>query len=215
MKIERPCFIIETDKEISYIDEIISTLENHTYDILNFFKLEKLSKKKKVVIYTDREKYKEHLLPYVKEFKDWMQADTYDGNINLLEISESRKSEAHKDLTLEEFIKCILHEFVHATQQEINSNSNGVAWYWEALATNLSGQDYTEVDLSKCDFQSLQNDFNNTNNAYSYAYTIGKFMLSNYSNEQLLEYVKNPALLKQQAEQIFILALQSQIKNTK
>ena len=41
MKIERPCFIIESDKEISYIDEVVSTLEEHTYDILNFFKLEK------------------------------------------------------------------------------------------------------------------------------------------------------------------------------
>ena len=101
MRIERPSFIIESDKEISYIDEVISTLEEHTYDILNFFKLEKLSQKKRVIIYTNREKYKEHLLPYVKEFKDWMQADTYDGNINLLEISESRKSDAHKDLTLE------------------------------------------------------------------------------------------------------------------
>ena len=215
MRIERPSFIIESDKEISYIDEVISTLEEHTYDILNFFKLEKLSQKKRVIIYTNREKYKEHLLPYVKEFKDWMQADTYDGNINLLEISESRKSEAHKDLTLEEFTKCILHEFVHASQQEINSNSKGVAWYWEALATNLSGQNYSIVDLSKCDFNKLQDDFNNTDYAYSYAYTIGRFMLDNYSQEQLLEYVKYPKKLKEDASKIFLAARQSQSKNTK
>ena len=215
MKIERPSFIIETDKELPYIDQIIDTLENHTYDILNFFKINKLSKKKKVVIYTDREKYKEHLLPYVSEYKEWMQADTYDGNINLLEISESRKSDAHKNLTLDEFIKCILHEFVHASQQEINSNSNGTAWFWEALATNLSGQDYTEVDLSKCNFQSLQEDFNNTNNAYCYAYTLGRFLLDNYSQDKILEYVKNPNLLIDNANEIFSLAVQSQKKNNK
>lgn len=215
MKIERPSFIIETDKELPYMNQIIDTLENHTYDILSFFKLNKLSTKKKVIIYTDREKYKEYLLQYVKEYKDWMQADTYDGNINLLEISESRKSDAHKDLTIEEFIKCILHEFVHATQQEINPNSDGTAWFWEALATNLSGQDYNEVDLSNCNFQSLQEDFNNTNNAYSYAYTLGRFLLDNFSQDEILEYVKNPSQLKDNAKEIFSSAINSQKKNNK
>ncbi len=40
-----------------------------------------------------------HLLLFVKEFKEWMCADTYDGNINLLEISEARKSKEHADTT--------------------------------------------------------------------------------------------------------------------
>ena len=49
-----------------------------------------------------------------------------------------------------------------------------------------------------CDFDKLQDDFNNTNYAYSYAYTIGRFMLDNYSQEQLLEYVKYPEKLKEE-----------------
>lgn len=215
MKLDLSNFVIEYDKDISYIDDIISTLQNNTQDILNFFELDKLSQKKKVIIFTDREKYKEHLIPFVKEFKEWMCADTYDGNINLLEISEARKSNEHKDMTLEEFIKCILHEFVHSCQQELNSNSNGTAWYWEALATNLSGQDYDPVSLSNCDFDILQRDFNGTENGYSYAFTLGKFMLENYSKEKLLEYVKNPSLLKVDANDIFDSARQSQITNTK
>ena len=70
MKIELSNFTIEYDKEIDYMSNIISTLENNTIEILEFFELEKLSQKKKVVIFTDREKYKKHLLPFVKEFKE-------------------------------------------------------------------------------------------------------------------------------------------------
>ena len=158
MKIELSNFTIEYDKEIDYMSNIISTLENHTIEILEFFELEKLSQKKKVVIFTDREKYKKHLLPFVKEFKEWMCADTYDGNINLLEMSEARKSKEHEDMDMDEFIKCILHEFVHSCQQEWNENSKGVSWYWEALATNLSNQDYSPVSLEDCDFEKLKND---------------------------------------------------------
>lgn len=210
MKIKLNNFIIEYDKEIDYMSNIISTLENNTVDILDFFELEKLSLKKKVVIFTDRKKYKKHLLPFVKEFKEWMCADTYDGNINLLEISEARKSKEHEDMEIDEFVKCILHEFVHSCQQELNSNSNGTSWYWEALATNLSKQDYSSVSLEDCDFEKLKSDFNGTKNGYNFAYTLGKYMLENYSKEKLLEYVKNPNLLKQDADDIFETVKQSQ-----
>lgn len=215
MKIELSNFIIEYDKDINYIEDIILTLENNTYDILNFFELAQLSQKKRVIIFTDRGKYKKHMLQYVNEFKDWMCADTYDGNINLLEISEARKSKEHKDMNLDIFTKCILHEFVHLCQQELNSNSEGTGWFWEALATNLSGQDYNLISLENCDFNRLQEDFNNTQNGYSYSFTLGKFMLENYSKDKLLEYIKNPNLLKNDANNIFDLARQSQIKKSK
>ena len=213
MTLELNNFIIEYDKEIDYIDIIISTLENKVKDILEFFELDKLSKKKRVVIYTDREKYKEYLTPYVGTFREWMCADTYDGNINLLEINEARKCEEHKDMTIDEFTKCILHEFVHACQQEINSNSNGTAWFWEALATNLSGQDYNIIDLSKCDFELLQKNFNGTPNGYYYAYTLGKYMLENYSKDRLINYIKNPRLLREEATLIFEEVKESQNNN--
>jgi len=139
-----------------------------------------------------------------------MCADTDDGNINLFDISEARTSTEHKDMDLDEFLKCILHEFVHSCQQEWSPNSNGTSWYWESLATNLSNQDYSPVSLVDCDFEKLKGDFNGTKNGYSYSYTLGKYMLENYSKDKLLEYVKNPDLLKRDADDIFQAAKQSQ-----
>lgn len=43
-----------------------------------------------------------------------MNADTFDGNINLLSIEECRKTREHSDITLEEFLENIIHEFVHS-----------------------------------------------------------------------------------------------------
>ena len=206
MKVELSNFTIECDGVINNIDDIISALENDTAQILNFFDLDKLSKKKKVIIFTDREKYKEHMLQFVDDFKEWMCADTYGGNINLLELSVAKKSKEHRNLNLTKFIKCILHEFVHLCQQELNYKLDEITWYWEALATNLSGQDYIKADLFECDFDKLQKDFNNVKNNYSYSFTLGKFMLENYSKDKLLEYVRNSSLLIQDANEIFELA---------
>ena len=201
MKIELDNFIIEYDKEISYMPNIISTLENNTIEILDFFELEKLSKKKRVVIYTDREKYRKHLLPFVKEFKEWMCADTYDGNINLLEISESRKSKEHEDMDLDEFVKCILHEFVHSCQQEWNANSNGTSWYWEALATNLGNKEkFIEMPINAT-YEEINN-FNLLDNNYLISYTIGRYLLENLSHKKILEYVKYPSHLQKNSKKI-------------
>lgn len=43
MKTELSNFVIEYDKEIDYMSNIISTLENNTIEILDFFELGKLS----------------------------------------------------------------------------------------------------------------------------------------------------------------------------
>lgn len=203
-------FIIECDKKLDYIDEIISILKNETSAILNFFEISKLKNKKRIVIYTSRNSYKKHMLNYVDEFKEWMCGDTYDGNINLLDISEARKSEEHQDMDLKEFTEVIKHEFVHSCQQEINSNSDGVEWFWEALATNLSGQTFYDVDLQQCDFQLLKDNFTNVSYGYPIAYKIGKYILKNYSRHQILEYVKYPNLLKKDCDEIFASLEESQ-----
>ena len=108
-----------------------------------------------------------------------MNADTFDGNINLLSIEECRKTKAHSDITLEEFLENIIHEFVHSCQQEINPDSKNVEWFWEALATNLGNPFDHTIDF-QFNEEQLINDFNSVPNNYEIVFTIGKYLLENY-----------------------------------
>ena len=202
MRKETKEFIIEYDKDIDYIADLIKKLEQEVDRILNFFELKNLKKKKKIKIWTSRKAYQTHLEKYVPKYYEWMNADTFDGNINLLSIEEYRKTREHSDITLEEFLENIIHEFVHSCQQEINPDSKNVEWFWGALATNLGNPfDYT-IDL-KFNEDQLINDFNSVPNNYEIAFTIGKYLLENYSHEDIMRYVRNPEILRKDARNIF------------
>lgn len=203
---EKDNFIIEYDKEYDYLDSLVETLETEGKRILAFFDLEKLSEKQKIKIWSSIEEYKKHLEPYVEKYYDWMNGDTYDGNINMLDINECRKTHEHKDITMEKYLKIILHEYVHICQKEVTTNNKVISWFWEALATNLGNPYYKIVDI-KYDKESLSNNFQSLKNNYPTAYTIGKYMLENIPHNKLIYYVKNPDILYQDSDMI--------IENTK
>lgn len=131
-----------------------------------------------------------------------MNGDTHDGNINILSIEECRKTKAHQDMTIEEMLEVITHEFVHACQQEINPDAENVEWFWEALATNLANP-FDQVASIQCEDDDLINNLNSISNNYTICFTIGKYLLENYSHEQILDYVKNPDKLRKDAKTIF------------
>lgn len=214
MIVEIENFIIESENDIKYKDEIICNLQNNTQKILDFFELEKLSKKKRIVIYNSIEKYKLHMEKYVSEYKDWMIGDTYGEDINLLSLDEVKKLESHKNFTIESFMKGILHEFVHVCQREYGKNEKELLWFWEALAVNLSGQPNKPISLANCDFTLLKKDFNNVIGNYRYAYELGKYILEEYSHKEILEFIKSPNLFKNIEYKIFENALERQKVNT-
>lgn len=131
-----------------------------------------------------------------------MDGDTHDRNINILSIEECRKTKAHQDMTLEEMLEVITHELVHACQQEINPDAENVEWFWEALATNLANP-FDQVASIQCEDDDLINNLNSIPYNYEICFTIGKYLLENYSHEQILDYVKNPDKLRKDAKTIF------------
>ena len=212
MIVELENFIIESNGELKYKDEIINNLQKNTAKFLEFFELKKLSKKLKIVIYDSHEEYKAHMEEHVSDFKDWMIGDTYGGNINLLSYDEVVKLDSHKNMTFNGFLKCILHEFVHVCQSEYGNNQRELKWFWEGLAVNLSGQPNKGKDLSDCDFALLKKDFNNVEGNYDYAYEIVKYILEEYSHDEVMEFVKNPEYLKKVEREIFERAIEKQYK---
>lgn len=183
-------------------------------EIMIKFGLSQLKDKKRIIIWNDRDNYKKHIEQYF-EFKDYMCADTNDGNINMLSLEETRKCEEHKYMTLKDMEQNICHEFVHSCQQELQQESIGydIVWFWEALATNMGNPEQFEL-IEIADISEI-NDFNNMNNNYPIAFTIGKYMLENIDMNKIIEYIKYPKILKNDEEIILDNAIEWSKKNTK
>ena len=202
MILEKNNFIITYDENISYIPEVVDYLEFRTKAIMDFFELDSLNSKRKIIIYNNLELYKRHIEQFY-EYHDYMCADTNDGNINLLSLEEAHKTKEHKDMTLDELKSTILHEFVHICQQEseLEHLDNDIVWFWEALATNLGNPEEFSKVIIKATNEEINN-FNYLPQNYPIAFTIGKYMLGNYNHEAILEYIKYPSKLLEDSEQI-------------
>ena len=202
MLLEKNSFIIDYDETITYIPKVVNYLESKINDIMTFFELDSLNKKRKIVIYNDLELYKKHIEQFY-EYQDYMCADTNDGNINLLSLEEAHKTHEHANMTLDELKFTILHEFVHICQQdsEIENIDNDIVWFWEALATNLGNPENFSRITIKASNEEINN-FNTLSQNYPIAFTIGNYLLENYSHEEILEYVKYPSKLLVESEKI-------------
>ena len=202
MTINNDSFMMICDDNIYYMIDVYNYLDSNTIGILNFFGLNKLKNKRKIIIYNDLEEYKKHIEKY-HEYKDYMCADTNDGNINILSLEAAHQTKEHVNMSLDQLKSTILHEFVHLCQQdtEIEHFDKDIVWFWEALATNLGNPErFTRIEIKATneeisDFISLQSN-------YLVAYTIGRYMLENYSREEIIEYVKYPSKLLRDSERI-------------
>lgn len=195
MIIKRENFVIKCAQEINYIDEIVDFLETKMDNLMNYFELKKLKQTIRIIVFNDIKKYKSHIERYT-DFYDYMCADTYDGNINLLSLTEAQKSKEHKDMTIDDMKKIILHEFVHICQKECQKEeyNKTVTWFWEALATNLGNPENRSIKKISASNKEITN-FNSLKSNYSIAFTIGKYLIDNFSYEDILEYVKYPSIL--------------------
>lgn len=202
LSFENDKFIIHYNAEDqTYIDQIIDTLSSEMKLIMDFFQIPLLKEKKVIVFWNNRLKYAKYLKPYVGQYQDWMIADTFNSKINIVSFHLYKNGECHKNCSLNDYMKVIVHEFVHICQQEINPTCNDVIWFWEGLATNLSKQTYTLVDFPYTSYDIMYN-YNTILDFYSVSYTLGRYLLDNCTRTQILMYVKQPNKLRDDTEKI-------------
>ena len=124
--------------------------------------------------------------------------------IMILTIEDQLKYTTHKNATLDDTLKMILHEVVHACNSVVSKFYYQTAWLQEGLATNLANQNYFLMDLSECDFELLKNDFiNYGKNNYAFAYTIVNFILNNYDKEIVYKLITDTNYLKDNDNRLF------------
>lgn len=211
IKLEREQFILFCDRKCEEACvRLCFRLEQRMEEIMQFFKIDKLEKKVRIYVSSKREVFREHVVEIAEqyegvEYQDWMIADTYDGDINLLSLRACKGSQAHSNMCGDDYDRVIVHEFVHICQGQCFHREvpreKFCGWFWEALATNLAGQLYPLCTLESSAEQLLI-EFPNLPNPYGQAFWIGKYMLMHMGQEKVLEYVYEPEKLAEDMEEI-------------
>lgn len=181
-------------------DLVSAALGDKINEIAAFFGLDCIDHCQKIIIYSTITEYKVHTEKFT-EYYSWMIGDTYDGNINLLSLSRCREAQGHEKMTEEDYIKLILHEFTHICQQQINPNAEGVIWFWEALAQNLSGQTNEDIEIT-CTPKELSEDYISLYGNYAISCKLGRYMLQSFPRERIMEYVRYPEKLMEDTPSI-------------
>lgn len=195
MKWENESFLIYYNEEDKNVVYLIDSLNEGSKQIMNFFNLKSFSNKIVIKIYYLLDDYITHVNLYLsgdnRIYQDWMKADTFDGNINMLSLDLCQKSQVHKNFTLEDFKKSILHELTHICHHKLTDGNNQPCYTWlaEGLATNLSGQKYNSK--INCTYEELITNFYNAKNSYGVAYQIVKYGLENYGKDFILKLINN------------------------
>lgn len=195
--IETNNLIFEDYTDIPYLKDIVSYVDEHEQEVLEVFRIPRLSSKWKVII-IPFEDFKNLMIKYYGGYEDYMagHANSNERIIRCLNVEDQIKYTKHKEANLEKLQKQIVHEFVHACYSEVVVRGSRIHWFNEGLATYLSHQDREFKDISNVDFNLLLNDFNAMHGAgYTPAYLIEKYIFENYPSEEIYKMIIDPYYL--------------------
>lgn len=198
-------YILKCDFDLYYYDDIISYLNEHEKAVLSFFNIEKLDKPCTIEI-MNWKKFKDFQLNNIGEVCEYKRAvtDVNSKSIKVLLLEDQIIYTTHKNATLEDTLKTILHEFVHIVHSSVQKYKKELTWFFEGVATNLAKKNYELANLNDCDFAKLVNDFKNFGKgSYRYSYTIVNYILNNYSKEEIYKLIYDTNYLFDNSYSIF------------
>lgn len=212
-------FIIKSDTQIDYFNDLVNYIIENEKRILSFFRLERLPNKVEIRILSYKP-FKEFIISQYGEILDYVAgyADYKTNIIRQLNIEDQIKYTTHKKANIYSTSKMIIHEIVHKCHQVYNTDCRETTWFSEGLATNLAFQDRELKNLDECDFNTLKSDFRHYKGNYDFAYTLVKYILNNYSEEEIYMLYTNANYVREKSELIFNEAkdwVNNQINNIK
>ena len=204
MKIKLKNFIIESDNDLYYFNEIVHTIIENEINLLSFFKLEKLPNKVNIKI-QNYDNFKDFITSKYGEIQEYVvgDSDSKTNTIRLLEVSDQIKYTAHKDASIDSIKETLIHEMVHQFHHTYHLEYKDTVWFAEGLACYLANQPYEIQDLNKCDFNALRTDFRHYPGNYKYSYTIVSYIFNNYLSDEIEKLYKDLSYLRSRSNDLF------------
>ena len=186
-------YSIEYDqKSEKLVQTINEALSQNFQRVLDFWGIEKLASHVNIQIFSELDDWiKFFEKKSGAKYEDYVVGCADGPNISVLAHDEYKKTQMHKNDSLESFQKVMIHEFVHICHTQLLTGWDKYSFIMgEGLATYLADQpynhdikiDYPKETLFSNDFFSLSNDL------YSISQKIVRKLVDKVTHEKLLEY---------------------------
>ena len=183
-----------------YIKDIINYINSKVYDIFSFFNV--CNRDIVIKFYYNDSEYENIVKNKFSSYYDWIIGLSYNDTIYMRSYELTVNNLYHKNMSLEEYERTVIHEIVHIVYFSIMDKGNiKYKWFSEGLATNLSGQNIKVTPIS-CTLKELNNNFNNIKDSYSISYTLVKYLINNYSREFILSLCTDSVKLQEFSKEL-------------
>lgn len=192
-----------TQKDESYIHEIVPILNDISWEIITFFSINPM--RVSVRLWDDLKDFRMYFYSLFNyECNDWTCGFAhYDNNnyyIETLSLDSYRKTKYHENHTVDDLIYLIMHEFVHSSHQVLTKNIL-YPWLKEGAACFLSHQyDNKKINEFNIDLKSLIEGRCN----YNYYYLLFKYVYLKYGREYIISLFLDNDLLVKDTSRLYV-----------
>ena len=190
---ESDFYSIEYDaKSKKLVQSINDALSQNFHRVLEFWGIEKLNNHVNIKIFSELDEW----IKFFEEqsgqkYQDYIVGCANGPYIYVLAYDEYKKTQVHKNDSLEDFQKIMIHEFVHICHNQLcTANTNYSFIMGEGLATYLAEQHYnSDIKIDYPKEKLFSNDlFSLSNDPYSMSQKIIRKLAEKVSHEKLIEY---------------------------
>ena len=190
---ETEIYSIEYDaKSEKIVQSMNEALSQNFQRILDFWGIEKLDNHVNIKIYSEMDDWiKFYEEKSGSKYRDYVVGCADGPNIYVLAFDEYKKTQQHKNDSLEDFQKIVIHEFVHICHNQLITDPEKTSFIMgEGLATYLADQGYNhDIKIDYPKYSLFSNDlFSLTNDLYSLSQKIVRQLVEKVSHEKFLEY---------------------------
>lgn len=185
-------YSIEYDKKSEPIVKTINdALSQNFQRVMDFWGIKKLDSTVQIRIFSDLEEWKSFFKSLSQgTYQEYVTGCAIGSNIYVLDYAEYKKLQSHRNDSIEDFKKIIVHEFVHICHLQLCKLENTAFFMSEGLAAYLAGQGYNQNIKTDYPKEVLFSNeiFSRTNDLYSLAQKIVRKLEEKVPHEKLIEY---------------------------
>lgn len=206
---ETDIYSIEYDeKSEKLIQSMNEALSQNFQRILDFWGIEKLANHVNIKIYSEMDDWiKFYEEKSGSKYQDYVVGCADGPNIYVLAFDEYKKTQQHKNDSLEDFQKIVIHEFVHICHNQLITDPEKTSFIMgEGLATYLADQGYNhDIKIDYPKYSLFSNDlFSLTNDLYSLSQKIVRQLVKKVPHEKIIEYALDATKLYEDWDELEI-----------